>query len=183
MRFDYLNKGPAWAQIREISIREQTPRTIGDSTWLGDGHLVIGAGNQLFVEGRSFGHADPHISTLRLPQKKEGTWDLFEAVQRFNGPLPVFHPQFLSQSILSGKTTTVQRILMALHQTLKYHIPGENIDDYLGLNISEFYTSEVLSAALLQLCLCLTRAPYLVQTLPATSTTGLLRTERRQGNR
>jgi rabconnectin-3a len=182
MRFDYLNKGPAWAQIREISIREQTPRTIGDSTWLGDGHLVIGAGNQLFVEGRSFGQADPHISTLRLPHKKEGTWDLFEAVQRFNGPLPVFHPQFLSQSILSGKTTTVQRILMALHQTLKYHIPGENIDDYLGLNMSEFYTSEVSSAVFLQHCLCLTRAPYLVQTLSATSATGLLRTARRQGD-
>ncbi|KAH6676180.1 regulator of V-ATPase in vacuolar membrane protein [Plectosphaerella plurivora] len=146
MRFDYLNKGPAWAQIREISIREQTPRAIGDSTWLGDGHLVIGAGNQLFVEGRSFGHAESHISSLKLPHKKEGTWDLFEAVQRFNGPLPVFHPQFLSQSILSGKTITVQRILIALHQTLKYHIPGENIDDYLGLDMSKFYSSEVSSA-------------------------------------
>lgn len=143
MRFDYLNKGPAWAQIREISIREQTPRSIGDSTWLGDGHLVIGAGNQLFVEGRSFGHTESQISSLMLPHKKEGTWDLFEAVQRFNGPLPVFHPQFLSQNILSGKTKTVHKILTSLHQTLKFHIPGENIDDYLGLEMGEFYMPEV----------------------------------------
>lgn len=148
MRFDYLNKGPAWAPIREISIRELTPHPIGDSTWLGDGHLVIGAGNQLFIEGRHFGMSDSRVNSLRLPHKKGGVWDLFEAVQRFNGPLPVFHPQFLSQSILSGKTSTVHKILMALHQTLKYHVAGETIDDYLGLELDEFYTREVCCVVL-----------------------------------
>ncbi|KAF7558372.1 hypothetical protein G7046_g5782 [Stylonectria norvegica] len=140
MRFDYLNKGPAWAQIREISIRELTPHPIGDSTWLGDGHLVIGAGNQMFVQDRQVGVSDSVRADLRLPPRKEGTWDLFEVVQRFNGPLPIFHPQFLSQCILCGKTTLVRRTLVALHKLLKYHIDGETIDDYLGMNLSEFYT-------------------------------------------
>lgn len=143
MRFDYLNRGPAWAQIREISIRELTPHPIGDSTWLGDGHLVIGTGNQMFVYDRRIGSSDLAKPDLRLPQRKDGTWDLFEAVQRFNGPLPVFHPQFLSQSVLCGKATLVRRILVALHKTLKYLVPGEEVDDYLGLNIQEFYTSNV----------------------------------------
>ncbi|KAF7549991.1 hypothetical protein G7Z17_g6017 [Cylindrodendrum hubeiense] len=139
MRFDYLNKGPAWAQIREISIRELTPHPIGDSTWLGDGHLVIGAGNQMFVQDRQVGIAESHRADLRLPPRKDGAWDIFEAVQRFNGPLPVFHPQFLSQCILSGKTTLVRRTLVALHKLLKYHIEGETIDDYLGMDEGEFY--------------------------------------------
>ncbi|KAH8694846.1 RAVE protein 1 C terminal-domain-containing protein [Ilyonectria robusta] len=139
MRFDYLNKGPAWAQIREISIRELTPHPIGDSTWLGDGHLVIGAGNQMFVQDRQVGVAESHRADLRLPPRKDGAWDIFEAVQRFNGPLPVFHPQFLSQCILSGKTILVRRTLVALHKILKYHIQGETIDNYLGMDEGEFY--------------------------------------------
>ncbi|KAM0276918.1 hypothetical protein ACHAQH_006249 [Verticillium albo-atrum] len=145
MRFDYLNKGPAWAPIREINIRELTPHPIGDSAWLGDGHLVVGAGNQMLVHGRSFGLADSKVSTLRLPHKKDGVWDLFEAVQRFNGPLPIFHPQFLSQCILAGKTTTVHKILLALYQTFKYHVPGEHIDDYLGMDLDDFYMDNVTS--------------------------------------
>ncbi|KAG4282678.1 hypothetical protein FPRO06_09351 [Fusarium proliferatum] len=142
MRFDYLNKGPAWAQIREISIRELTPHPIGDSTWLGDGHLVIGAGNQMFVQDRHVGISESMKTDLRLPLRKDGKLDLFQVVQRFNGPLPVFHPQFLMQCILSGKATLVRRILVALHKTLKYHIDGEMLDDYLGMDLSEFYMPE-----------------------------------------
>ncbi|KAF4333564.1 RAV1 [Fusarium beomiforme] len=142
MRFDYLNKGPAWVQIREISIRELTPHPIGDSTWLGDGHLVIGAGNQMFVQDRHVGVSESMKTDLRLPLRKDGKLDLFQVVQRFNGPLPVFHPQFLMQCILSGKATLVRRILVALHKTLKYHINGETLDDYLGMDLSEFYMPE-----------------------------------------
>lgn len=139
MRFDYLNKGPAWAPIREINIRDLTPHPIGDSTWLGDGNLVIGAGNQLFAHDRNFDVSSSLVTTLRLPHRKDGMWDLFDVVQRLNGPLPVFHPQFLSQCILSGKLSLVHSILMALHKTLKYWVEGESIDDYLGIDMENFY--------------------------------------------
>ncbi|KAJ4153309.1 hypothetical protein LMH87_009801 [Akanthomyces muscarius] len=131
--------GSAWAQIREISIRELTPHPIGDSTWLGDGHLVIGAGNQLFVQDRLVSSDDANSLDIRLPQRRDGSWDIFEAVQRFNGPLPIFHPQFLSQCVLSGKVMLVGRILKALHKALKYLVPGEPVDDYVGLDVTEIY--------------------------------------------
>jgi hypothetical protein len=143
MRFDYLNKGPAWAPIREISIRDLTPHPIGDSAWLGDGHLVIGSGHQMFVHDRKVGISNQLKADLRLPTRRDGAWDMFEAVQRFNGPLPVFHPHFLSQCILSGKNDLVRRILVSLHKTLKYFIAGEVIDDYLGIDPNDFYASEV----------------------------------------
>jgi len=139
LRFDYLNKGPAWAPIREINIRDFTPHPIGDSTWLGDGHLVIGAGNQVFAYDRNFDVSSSLITSLRLPHRKKGQWDIFEVAQRLNGPLPVFHPQFLSQCILSGKTALVHSILLALNKTLKFWIEGEPIDDYLGLSVEDFY--------------------------------------------
>lgn len=145
MRFDYLNKGPAWAPIREIDIRQLTPHPIGDSTWLGDGNLVIGAGNQLFAYDRSFDVSSSLVTTLRLPHRKEGLWDLFDVVQRLNGPLPVFHPQFLSQCILSGKLHLVHSILVALHKTLKFWVEGESIDDYLGISMEKFYTGAAVS--------------------------------------
>ncbi|KAK3683584.1 RAVE protein 1 C terminal-domain-containing protein [Podospora appendiculata] len=147
MRFDYLNQGPAWAPIREISTRDMTPHPIGDSTWLGDGHLVIGAGNQFFVHDRQFDVSSSLITSLRLPDRKGGKWDLFDVVQRLNGPLPVFHPQFLSQCMLAGKTALVHSILMALHKTLKYWVEGEAIDDYLGLRMEGFYMDDQASKA------------------------------------
>lgn len=139
MRFDYLNKGPAWAPIREISIRDFTPHPIGDSTWLGDGALVIGAGNQLFVNDRKFDASTALVKSISLPHKQDGKWDLFDVVQRLNGPLPIFHPQFLSQCMLAGKTSLTHRILMSLHKTLKFWVEGEPIDDYLGIDLEEFY--------------------------------------------
>ncbi|KAI2625439.1 regulator of V-ATPase in vacuolar membrane protein [Hypomontagnella submonticulosa] len=145
MRFDYLNKGPAWAPIREISIRDFTPHPIGDSTWLSGGNLIIGAGNQLFLYDRAFGATDRLISSARAPHRRDGTRDLFDVVQRLNGPLPVFHPQFLSQCLLSGKHSVVRRILLALNHTLKYYVEGDVFDDYLGLDLAEFYIGKMAS--------------------------------------
>ncbi|KAL2258156.1 hypothetical protein VTK26DRAFT_8649 [Humicola hyalothermophila] len=142
MRFDYLNQGPAWAAIREIRIRDLTPHPIGDSVWLGDGHLVVGAGNQLFVQDRRFDAGSSLIGdNMRLPplKKKGEKWDLFDVVQRLNGPLPVFHPQFLSQCILAGKVGAVHKVLLALRKTLRYWVEGDAFDDYVGLEPEDFF--------------------------------------------
>lgn len=139
MRFDYLNKGPAWATIREISIREMTPHPIGDSTWLSGGRLIIGAGNQLFLYDKIIETTPKSISKLGLPQHKDQKWDLFDLVTRLNGPLPLFHPQFLGQCILAGKIILVQKVILALHKILKYHVEGEHIDNLLGLPLEDFY--------------------------------------------
>ncbi|EFX06570.1 WD repeat protein [Grosmannia clavigera kw1407] len=145
LRFDYLNKGPAWAAVREISTREHTPHPIGDSTWLGDGDLVIGTGNQLLVHDRLYSVPSSLATSMRLPHTTKGhTWDLFDVVQRLNGPLPVFHPQFLSQCMLAGKSILMQQILLALHKMLKFYIAGDDVDDYLSLDVTEFYMRKKL---------------------------------------
>ncbi|KAI0485791.1 RAVE protein 1 C terminal-domain-containing protein [Xylaria cf. heliscus] len=147
MRFDYLNKVPAWAPIREISIREFTPHPIGDSTWLSDGSLIIGAGNQLFLYDRIFDETNALVTNVRTHHKPKSR-DLFEMVQQLNGPLAVFHPQFLSQCILAGKHRLVKRILLALNHTLKYYVEGDTVDAYLGLDLSEFYVDNFSAAGI-----------------------------------
>ncbi|KAG5930639.1 hypothetical protein E4U42_003609 [Claviceps africana] len=143
MRFDYLNKGPAWAAIHEINIREVTPHPIGDSAWLANGYLVIGSGNQLIIHDRRIVGGPSAIAGMKGINNAVSR-DLFETVQKFNGPLPVFHPQFISQCILAGKWDLARRILLALYRTLKYIVPGDTIDDYLGIHISSFYLSTML---------------------------------------
>lgn len=160
MRFDYLNKGPAWASIREFNIRDLTPHPIGDSTWLGGGNLIIGAGNQVFVFDKEVDHSAPAVMSLGLPPRKQPL-NLFEVVTRFNGPLPVYHPQFLGQCTLAGKSVVVQHVLLALHKILKYYVEGDTIDNHLGMDLEEFYTNNDVSLPRLLFVHCLLVRRYL----------------------
>lgn len=148
MRYDYLNRGPAWAPIREINILDLTPHPIGDSTWLGGGNIVIGAGNQLLVYDTKFSIPASFVSTLRLPKRRDAEWDLFDVVTRVNGPLPVFHPQLLGQCIMAGKVTLVQHILVKLYKALRYD-DGDQVDNLLGIELEDFYVASDVSAPLI----------------------------------
>ncbi|KAJ5738784.1 hypothetical protein N7493_001939 [Penicillium malachiteum] len=142
LRYDYLDSQPSWTQIREIWIRDLTPHPIGDSCWLTYGHLVIGAGNQLFIYDKDIDAADPLVSGLRIPSRGQSTIDLFDLVSRLNGPLPVFHPQFLAQCILAGKSTLVHSILMNLHRKLKFYTEGDDLDGFLDMPTESFYEEQ-----------------------------------------
>lgn len=134
LRFDYLDAGPSWAAIRDVSIRELTPHPIGDSVWLGSGNLVIGAGNQLFVQDDKIEVSGGLLPDFRATTKAKQELDLFTVVSRLNGPLPVYHPQFVAQCILSGKMALVQRLLITFYQKLKFFTEGDDLDELLGLD-------------------------------------------------
>lgn len=150
LRYDYLDSRPSWTQIQEVRISDLTPHPIGDSCWLNNGHLVVGAGNQLFVHDKKIGTDNRLVSELRIPSYGMPTVDLFEVVSRLNGPLPAFHPQFLAQCILSGKTNLVHSILMTLHRKLKFYTEGDDLDGFLGIPLEDFYVNQDVSV----LCLC-----------------------------
>ncbi|EAW07461.1 WD repeat protein [Aspergillus clavatus NRRL 1] len=145
LRYDYLDAGPSWTQVREIWIRDLTPHPIGDSCWLSNGHLGIGAGNQLFVYDNEIATSDRLVSQLRIPSRGFSSVDLFEVVGRLNGPLPVFHPQFLAQCILSGKTNLVHTILTTLYRKLKFYTEGDDIDGFLEMPLENFYEEHDIS--------------------------------------
>ena len=142
MRYDYLNAGPAWAAIREIYIRETTPHPIGDSTWLGSGNLVIGAGNQLFTYDKDIAMSDDVVRDILIPAYAHGSWDIFDLVTSLNGPLSVFHPQFLSQCILAGKHAQVQKIIIGLYKALRFFTPGDELDSSLSISMENFYIEQ-----------------------------------------
>ncbi|KAJ5247425.1 hypothetical protein N7468_002408 [Penicillium chermesinum] len=139
LRYDYLDAQPSWTQIREIWIRDLTPHPIGDSCWLTHGNLVIGAGNQLFVYDKDIDVSDHLVSELRIPSRGQSFVDLFDVVSRLNGPLPAFHPQFLAQCILAGKSNLVHSILLNLHHKLKFYTEGDELDGLLEMPLEHFY--------------------------------------------
>ncbi|KAF2021002.1 hypothetical protein BU24DRAFT_361581 [Aaosphaeria arxii CBS 175.79] len=138
LRYDYLNAGPSWVPIRDVRIRDITPHPIGDSVWLGSGNLIIGSGNQLFIQDENVEVSDSLFPSLRMVSRKRASIDIFTAVSRLNGPLPVYHPQLLSQSVLAGKLLLVQKILLRLHQKLKFYTEGDDLDSSLGLLPEDF---------------------------------------------
>jgi hypothetical protein len=182
MRYDYLNKGPAWASIREFNIRDLTPHPIGDSAWLGGGNLIIGAGNQLFVFDKEVDPSSPVLAELGLSHRETAP-DLFDMVTRLNGPLPVYHPQFLGQCTLAGKSVVVQRVLLALHKILKFYVEGDMIDNHLGMDLEEFYTPNEVSLSSIFYCLGanLSRLSHLCHlTRLARDLSALLQTKKRK---
>ncbi|KAL6159202.1 regulator of (H+)-ATPase in vacuolar membrane [Exserohilum turcicum] len=147
LRYDYLNAGPSWVKIHDVRIRDITPHPIGDSVWLGSGNLVIGAGNQLFIQDERVQISDSLFPSLRTMSRKTASINIFDAVSRLNGPLPVYHPQLLSQCVLAGKLLLVQRILLRLYATLKFWIEGEELDSSLGFVPEDFSEEETQMTA------------------------------------
>ena len=143
LRYDYLHAGPAWASIREIHIREIASHPIGDSAWLGDGDLVIAAGNQLYVYDRKVDTSERPLIDPQFMVHGSPTIDIFDLVRYLNGTLPVFHPQFVGQCILAGKMETVFKVLQALHQKLKFYVDGDELDSLLNIPIAQFYETMV----------------------------------------
>jgi len=141
MRYDYLNAGPAWAAIKEFRTRTFSPHPIGDSVWLSNGNLVIGCGNQLFVEDQWIDASDGLVPELRLETRRAPV-DIFKVVGRLNGPLPVFHPQFLAQLILAGKLAQVQRVLVNLYKELKFYTEGDELDSFMGMSPNDFFEEQ-----------------------------------------
>ena len=147
LRYDYLNAGPAWAPIREIRIKELTAHPIGDSVWLGSGNLVVGAGNQLFVYDEDVNTSDDMVVNLSIPLHSNRQLNIFDLVTYLNGPLPLFHPQLLTQFILAGKQEQVQQIVLALNKALKFFVSGDELDSFLSISPEHFYnTPESLSS-------------------------------------
>lgn len=117
-----------------------TPHPIGDSIWLEDGGLIIGAGNQLHLYTRKIESDDGLIKSLNTyPHHKGAIMDLFDLVSHLNGPVPVYHPQFLQQCILCGRTKLVESILLNLHKELRSYHEEIPLDNFLGIPLEAFY--------------------------------------------
>jgi hypothetical protein len=125
-----------------MNFGSMTPHPIGDSLWLSNGSLVIGAGNQIFVYSREIHEPDNLSKQLQLSSHKAKLDDIFEIVSHVNGPVPVYHPQFLQQCILAGRSALVEEVLVKLHKELKNFHEEIPLDKFLGIPLETFLARE-----------------------------------------
>ncbi|EPS40624.1 hypothetical protein H072_5490 [Dactylellina haptotyla CBS 200.50] len=146
LRYDYLNAGPAWASFRQFNTNGLTPHPIGDSIWLSDGTLVIGCGNQLFIHPKDIQPLDPDdlsVQSLWTPAGHDTRMEtIFDVVSRINGPLPLYHPQFLQQCVLAGKMQLAKQIVVELMYHTKTKTTAQDIESSLGITPENFYQSD-----------------------------------------
>jgi hypothetical protein len=67
--------------------------------------LAIAAGAQLYVFDKRIQNLDMR-GEQQLEAHSYQVESIFDLCQRLNGPLPVYHPQFLQQAILTGNHST-----------------------------------------------------------------------------
>ncbi|SCV03271.1 LAMI_0H06810g1_1 [Lachancea mirantina] len=118
LRYDYTTKNPSFLPVEKIDISQHTSHAIGDSVWLTDGTLVIASGNQLFVKDKSLDLDDPFTSQS-IGSRKILSNDILHLSGVLNGPLPVYHPQFLIQALYAQKVCLVREILLKLFLKLR----------------------------------------------------------------
>ncbi|KAL6450588.1 RAV1 Regulator of V-ATPase in vacuolar membrane protein 1 [Candida maltosa Xu316] len=139
LRYDYTNNIPSYAMLKKIDISDYTSHEIGDSIWLDRGYLVIGSGNQFFIDDKwvklGVNTIDSTIRQLMAgytTSNDDLVFDIAYLVRVLNGPLPVYHPQFLIQSLFMSKITEAQKILVKLFEVLRR---GDTITWDLNLDI------------------------------------------------
>ena len=71
----------------------------------------MAAGAQLYVFDKRIQNLDIR-GHLQLDAHKYQLDSIFDVCQRLNGPLPVYHPQFLQQAILTGVSSAVSFLLV-----------------------------------------------------------------------
>lgn len=146
LRYDYTNRVPTFAVLKKIDVSDYTSHEIADSIWMDGGYLVIGCGNQFFIDdkwvnvGESSTNAAEASLTSTVKQLMAGydpersQYLISDLAKILNGPLPVYHPQFLIQALLNNEVKLVKDILVELLGVLR---SGKTITWNLNLSFLE----------------------------------------------
>ncbi|QLQ82576.1 hypothetical protein HG537_0H03390 [Torulaspora globosa] len=118
LRYDYTNHNPSYLPIEKIDITTHTDHDIGDSIWLKDGTFVVASGNQFYVKDKYFDQNDP-FTHHSIGSRKIFSNDILHLSSVLNGPLPVYHPQFLIQALFANKLQLTKEILLRLFLELR----------------------------------------------------------------
>ncbi|ODV85323.1 hypothetical protein CANARDRAFT_28586 [[Candida] arabinofermentans NRRL YB-2248] len=145
LRYDYTNQTPTFSKIKRICIDadQQTTHEIGDSIWMADGLLVIGSGNQFYISDKSLDPANDLTAGQAIGTLDIVSNDIFHLCSALNGPLPLYHPQFIIQVLLAGRFAIIEKILIRLCNGLREHDLGHEkiVDAELG-----FHTDDLITA-------------------------------------
>ena len=118
LRYDYTNNTPSYLPIEKIDITSNTDRHINDSIWLKEGMFVVASGNQLYIKDKTLDLRDT-FTHRSIGSREILSNDILHLNSVLNGPLPVYHPQFLIQALYFNKLQLIKEILLRLFLMLR----------------------------------------------------------------
>lgn len=153
LRYDYTNRVPTFAAIEQINLGGYTPHHISDVVWLNGTHLAIASGNQFFIDDHwvqlraENGLNNTVTSNIRqlclgyFPEShdKDLVLDMDDLARILNGPLPLYHPQFLVQALFMNQLLVVELILVTLFRKMS---KGSPIAWDLGLDMAKILVTQ-----------------------------------------
>ena len=137
LRYDYTNKIPSFTKIKKIDISDETTHQIGDSIWMSNGLLVIGTGNQLYLSDKKLDFKNDPITKKVVGSLEIMSNDLLHLSSALNGPLPLYHPQFIIQLLFGERRNLINKILTKLSRVLREIDLGQRKEDDFDLGISK----------------------------------------------
>ncbi|CCF58733.1 hypothetical protein KAFR_0F01370 [Kazachstania africana CBS 2517] len=136
VRYDYTNSIPSYLPVEKIDITSNTSHNIGDSIWLKNGIFVVASGNQLYIKDKSLDMSDPFTSAS-VGSRKILSNDVLHLNSVLNGPLPVYHPQFVIQAIYLKKLKLTKEIFLRLFLELrKLDLQSKDVTKWLPSNLN-----------------------------------------------
>ncbi|KAL6938084.1 hypothetical protein ACO0RG_004618 [Hanseniaspora osmophila] len=114
VRYDYTHDYPSYAPIRKTDMTKYTSHAMGDSLWLGRGLFMIAAGNQILLKNKGLDLEHDPTARQTIGSRDIRFKNIFHLSGVLNGPLPVYHPQFLVQALYMGKINLVKEIMLKL---------------------------------------------------------------------
>ncbi|TID15812.1 hypothetical protein CANINC_004341 [Pichia inconspicua] len=135
LRYDYTNRTESFAKIKQVDISGETTHEIGDSIWMKDGLLVTGAGNQLYLSDKKLDLVNDVITKRAIGTLEISSNDIFHLCAALNGPLPLYHPQFIIQSLFRGKNIMIREILLNLSKIVREIDLGLRRDDDFNMDV------------------------------------------------
>lgn len=163
LRYDYTNKMPTFAVIEKVDTSSYTSHKIGDLIWLNDCYLVIASGNQFYIDDKwirsgsklnnsidsiirqlMIGYAKPKNDDGHKKVNDDLIYDINHLVAILNGPLPIYHPQFVIQALYMNQMKFVQDIFVQLFQALRR---GKTIVGDLNMDMEKVILTSLISRA------------------------------------
>lgn len=126
-----------WTPLRTVDLGEATTLPIVACRWLVGNNFLVAAGNQLFVFDDTVQLPQDVKASLHVPAGKKLEASLLHAAVALNTYLPTFGAESLRQYLLAGCAADVDKVLLTLHQKLKYWTEGEALSSLLGLEEEE----------------------------------------------
>lgn len=119
-RYDHRAFQDPWLLAKEIDIYDLTTLQIADITWTVGEHLILAAGNQMFLSDCRTSISPEIMRQNGFHSSKAIECELPEALCLFNKRLPEFHPCNVSYLYLSGCIYETYWLLILFHEKLRF---------------------------------------------------------------